>query len=92
MKVTKTGRIIVAGPLVLAGCAAPGGTTVPISPSGPIPACKNLPAIYDYAAAHPLCSIPIMDGAIFGIARTPPNPWSCNLGTGAGNDGVICRW
>src|SRR5277367_5624965 len=29
MKVTKTGRIIVAGALVLAGCAAPGGTTVP---------------------------------------------------------------
>ena len=29
MKVTKTGRIIVAGVLVLAGCAAPGGTTVP---------------------------------------------------------------
>lgn len=72
---------------------APGGTTVPITPStGSIPACKNLPTIYGYAAAHPLCSIPIMDGAIFGIARTPPNPWSCNLGTGAGNDGVICRW
>src|SRR5215469_4800764 len=29
MKVTKTGRITVAGVLVLAGCAAPGGTTVP---------------------------------------------------------------
>src|ERR1700720_1451323 len=29
MKVTKTGRIIVAGAFVLAGCAAPGGTTVP---------------------------------------------------------------
>jgi hypothetical protein len=29
MKVTKTGRIIVASALVLAGCAAPGGTTVP---------------------------------------------------------------
>src|SRR5258708_16119335 len=29
MKVTKTGRIIIAGALVLAGCAAPGGTTVP---------------------------------------------------------------
>ncbi|HEX3523555.1 MAG TPA: hypothetical protein VHT52_15880, partial [Stellaceae bacterium] len=29
MKVTKTGRIIVAGALVLAGCAAPGGTTAP---------------------------------------------------------------
>jgi len=71
---------------------APGGTTVPITPAGSIPACKNLPAIYDYASAFPLCSIPIKDGAIFGIARTPPNPWSCDLGAGAGNDGVICSW
>src|SRR5438270_7379896 len=29
MKVTRTGRIIVAGALILSGCAAPGGTTVP---------------------------------------------------------------
>ena len=71
---------------------APGGTTVPITPAGSIPACKNLPSIYDYASAFPLCSIPIKDGAVFGIARTPPNPWSCNLGAGAGNDGVICHW
>ncbi len=71
---------------------APGGTTVPITPAGSIPACKDLPSIYGYASARPLCSIPIMDGAIFGIARTPPQPWSCNLGAGAGNDGVICRW
>jgi hypothetical protein len=71
---------------------APGGTNVPITPAGSIPACKNLPTIYDYASAFPLCSIPIKDGAIFGIARTPPNPWSCDLGAGAGNDGVICSW
>ena len=29
MKVTRTGRIIVAGALILSGCAAPGSTTVP---------------------------------------------------------------
>jgi hypothetical protein len=71
---------------------APGGTTIPITPAADIPACQNLPAIYDYSTARNLCSIPIMDGAVFGIARTPSQPWSCDLGKGAGNDGVICRW
>jgi hypothetical protein len=63
---------------------APGGTTVPITPAGSIPACKTLPTIYDYADASNLYSIPIKDGAVFGIARTTPLPWSCYLGTGAG--------
>jgi hypothetical protein len=72
---------------------SPGGTTVPITPSGPIPACSSLSEKqYDFTTARSLCDIPIKDGAIFGIGRTKPNPWSCNLGTGAGNDGVICRW
>lgn len=72
---------------------APGGTTVPITPSGPIPACTTLPEqAYDYTLAKSLCSNDIKNGAVFGIARTAPNSWSCNLGTGAGNDGVICRW
>ena len=72
---------------------APGGTTVTITPSGPIPACTTLPEqAYDYTLAKSLCSNDIKNGAVFGIARTAPNSWSCNLGTGAGNDGVICRW
>jgi hypothetical protein len=71
---------------------APGGTKVPITPAGSIPDCKSLPTIYDYASAAGICSISIKGGAVFGIARTPPLSWSCDLGTGAGNDGVICRW
>ena len=73
---------------------APGGTTVPITPAEDsiLPCSTPRLAAYDYQNAKNLCSIDIGKGAEFAIARPSPNPWSCNLGDGAGNDGVICRW
>lgn len=72
---------------------APGGTAVPITPSvGALPLCGALPKIYNPAQARTGCSIDIKNGAVFAIARASGQPWSCNLGNGAGNDGVICRW
>ncbi|MBV8073683.1 MAG: hypothetical protein JO270_27570 [Acidobacteriaceae bacterium] len=73
---------------------APGGTTVPITPAeDSIPLCSSPRlAAYGYENAKNLCSIDIGNGAEFAIARPSPYPWSCNLGNGAGNDGVICRW
>jgi hypothetical protein len=72
---------------------APGGTSVPITPSvDGLPVCSGLPSIYNYAQNSTNCSIDIGKGAVFAIARPSPALWSCNLGDGAGNDGVICRW
>ncbi|WP_045227213.1 hypothetical protein [Methyloterricola oryzae] len=73
---------------------SPGGTSVPITPSvASLPQCSALTSnIYQPDQARTLCSIDIQNGAVFGIARPSPNAWSCNLGDGAGNDGVICRW
>ena len=73
---------------------APGNTTVPITPAedGILLCSSSRLAAYGYQTAKNLCSIPIENGAVFAIARPSPNPWSCDLGDGAGNDGVICRW
>ncbi|PNG25404.1 hypothetical protein CR492_13840 [Methylocella silvestris] len=86
---------------------APGGTSVPITPAGPIPVCSTLPAIYGYAAQYggpnsgtKPCDISVnKNKAVFAVAHpqlpppAPPVSWACNLApTGAGNEGVICRW
>jgi hypothetical protein len=72
---------------------APGGTKVPITDSvAQLPLCGSLPGNYNYNQFKNLCSIDIQNGAVFGIARRNNAPWSCNLGTGSGNDGVVCRW
>src|SRR5215469_1748825 len=79
----------------------PGGTPVPITDAGPIPACKSLPAIYDFSQAEMLCSG--VTDKVFGGARcenfsdprcTASNPgklpWECSV---IGNtNAVLCRW
>jgi hypothetical protein len=86
---------------------APGGTTVSITPVGPIPVCSALPTIYGYidqyggrGSNRKPCDISVnKENAVFAVAHpqnpTPPTfvPWACNLPpTGAGDEGVICRW
>lgn len=75
---------------------APGGTDVPIPPSvNELPLCSDLPAIYNYSSwglPNGNCSIPINQGAKFGVALPKPTPWQCDLGNATGDNGVICRW
>ena len=90
--------------LQASGIFAPGGSTVPITPVAPLPVCSSLPEIYGYDSQYggpnsgtKPCDISVnKDGAVFAVAHpeaTSSSPWACNLPpTGAGNEGVICRW
>lgn len=80
---------------------SPGGTSVPITPAGPIPVCSKLPQIYGYGDVYggpgsgtKPCDGPVnQQGAVFAVAHPKPNNWGCDLPpTGAGDEGVICRW
>lgn len=80
---------------------SPGGTSVPITNAGDIPACRSLPAIYQYDQAAALCSG--VKDKVFGGARCEDSsdprcvssnpaklPWECNV---IGNtNAVLCRW
>jgi len=80
---------------------APGGTRAKITPAGPIPVCSGLPKIYGYGDQYggpnsgtKPCDISVnRNGAVFAVAHPSPKLWACNLPpTGAGDEGVICRW
>ena len=86
---------------------APGGTKEKITSTSTIPFCDELPGalakeaaddVYDYRTNKTNCGNPLNYGALFAVARPkslpfPANQWSCDLDpTGAGDDGVICRW
>jgi hypothetical protein len=75
---------------------APGGTSVPITPAqNSLPACVHLPKIYGYNEQTLVnCSVPVAAGAQYAIAHPSGSGqnWGCNLGAGAGDEGVICRW
>jgi hypothetical protein len=83
---------------------APGGNPVPITAAGAIPVCSSLPTIYGYASQYggpdsgdKPCDISVnKNGAVFAVAHPnadPQHPWGCDLPpTGAGDEGVVCRW
>jgi len=75
---------------------APGGTSVPITPAqNSLPACVRLPKIYGYNEQTLVnCSVPVAAGAQYAIAHPAGSGqnWACNLGAGAGDEGVICSW
>jgi hypothetical protein len=73
----------------------PGGTPVPITPAqNSLPACVHLPKIYGYENVLVPCSFPVGKGAKYAIAHPSGSgqTWGCDLGAGAGDEGVICRW
>ena len=77
---------------------APGGNgTTGITKTDTIPFCDQLPAdVYNVAKNTTDCGNPIGYGALFAVAHpttaNPPN-WACDLDpTGAGDEGVICKW
>ncbi len=86
---------------------APGSTKVKVTPTTTIQFCDQLPGatsknaaddVYDFRTNKTNCGNPLNYGALFAVARPkslpfPANQWSCDLDpTGAGDDGVICRW
>jgi len=75
---------------------APGGNSVPITPTSTIPFCKDLAAEsnkYDLTSNLRDCKGPIDYGALFAVANPFGKSWACDLDpTGAGDEGVICRW
>ena len=76
---------------------APGGTSVPITPAqNSLPACVDLPKTYGYNEQTLVnCSVPIaQERAQYAIAHPSGSGqlWGCNLGAGAGDEGVICKW
>ena len=86
---------------------APGDTKEKITPTSTIPFCDELPGatsnnaaddVYDFRTNKTNCGNPLSYGALFAVARPkslpfPANQWACDLDpTGAGDDGVICRW
>lgn len=73
---------------------APGGTKEKITRTSTIPFCDELDeAVYGKAKAKRDCQGPVDYGAIFGIAHPKPVQWACDLDpSGAGDEGVICKW
>jgi Thaumatin family len=73
---------------------APGGTTQNITGTSTIPFCQDLDEkVYGGAKNKLDCGNVIDYGALFAVAHPSPTSWSCDLDpTGAGDEGVICRW
>jgi hypothetical protein len=73
---------------------APGGTTQNITGTSTIPSCQDLnEKVYGVAKNKRDCGNPIDYGALFAVAHPSPTSWACDLDpTGAGDEGVICRW
>ena len=83
---------------------SPGGTTQKITPLSTIPSCLDIDGpkqgngVYHLKEAKRDCAGPIQYGALFalavpGLINNTATAWSCDLDpSGAGDNGLLCRW